>query len=198
MLNIILFGPPGAGKGTQSNKIIEKYGITHLSTGDVFRYNMKNETELGQLAKSYIDKGALVPDEVTNNMVKDFLERNENPNGFIFDGYPRTIAQGQALDKMLDEMGTSVSMMVALEVDENELVKRLLERGKTSGRADDQDEDTIRNRFKVYQEETSPLAMFYSEQDKYVGVHGMGTIDEIFDRINHEIDSKSISSSEED
>ena len=198
MLNIILFGPPGAGKGTQSNKIIEKYGITHLSTGDVFRYNIKNETELGQLAKSYIDKGALVHDEVTNNMVKDFLERNENSNGFIFDGYPRTIAQGEALDKMLTEKGTSVSMMVALEVDEDELVKRLLERGKTSGRVDDQDEETIRNRFKVYEDETSPLAVFYSEQDKYVGVHGMGSIDEIFDRIYHAIDSKSMSSSEED
>ncbi|MBT8326136.1 MAG: adenylate kinase [Bacteroidia bacterium] len=198
MLNIILFGPPGAGKGTQSNKIIEKYNITHLSTGDVFRYNMKNDTELGQLAKSYIDKGELVPDEVTNNMVKDFLERNENSNGFIFDGYPRTIAQGEALDKMLIEMGTSVSMLVALEVDEDELVKRLLERGKTSGRVDDQDEETIRNRFKVYQDETSPLAVYYSKQDKYVGVHGMGSIDEIFDRIYHAIDSKSNDVSEEE
>jgi adenylate kinase len=190
MLNIILFGPPGAGKGTQSAMIIEEYGVTHLSTGDVFRYNMKNDTELGQLAKSYIDKGELVPDEVTNNMVADFLKRNSNPNGFIFDGYPRTIAQGGALDKMLSDMGTEVSMMVALEVEENELVKRLLERGKTSGRVDDQDEDTIRNRFKVYQDETSPLAKYYSDQDKYVGVHGMGSIEEIFDRLNHAIDAK--------
>lgn len=190
MLNIILFGPPGAGKGTQSAKIIEKYGLTHLSTGDVFRYNIKNETELGVLAKSYIDKGELVPDEVTNNMVKDFLTRENNEHGFIFDGYPRTIAQGENLNKMLEEMGTTVSMMIALEVDENELVKRLLERGKTSGRVDDQEEDTIRNRFRVYQEETSPLAAFYSDLDKYVGVYGMGGIDDIFDRLCQAIESK--------
>ncbi len=190
MLNIILFGPPGAGKGTQSAKIIEKYNLTHLSTGDVFRYNIKNETELGVLAKSYIDKGELVPDEVTNNMVKDFLTREKNDHGFIFDGYPRTIAQGEMLNTMLLEMGTTVSMMVALEVDEDELVKRLLERGKTSGRVDDQDEGTIRNRFRVYAEETSPLAEFYSEQDKYVGIYGMGEIEEIFDRLCQAIESK--------
>lgn len=196
MLNIILFGPPGAGKGTQSNKLIEKYDLVHLSTGDVFRYNMKNDTELGVLAKSFIDKGELVPDEVTNNMVKDFVARNMNDKGFIFDGYPRTIAQGEALDKTLAELETSVSMMIALEVEEDELVKRLIERGKTSGRVDDQDEDTIRNRFKVYAEETSPLAEFYSDQEKYVGVHGMGSIDEIFDRLSHAIDSKTRSESE--
>ncbi|MBT6235128.1 MAG: adenylate kinase [Bacteroidetes bacterium] len=194
MLNIILFGPPGAGKGTQSNKLIEKYGLTHLSTGDVFRYNIKNETELGVLAKSYIDKGELVPDEVTNNMVKDFLQRNTNEQGFIFDGYPRTIAQGENLEKVLGDMDTQVTMMLALEVDEDELVKRLLERGKTSGRVDDQNEDTIRNRFKVYQEETSPLAEFYSNQDKYMGVHGKGTIDEIFERLTHAIEAKTAQS----
>lgn len=197
MLNLILFGPPGAGKGTQSNLIIEKYGLTHLSTGDVFRYNIKNETDLGVLAKSYIDKGELVPDEVTNNMVKDFLERNSNESGFIFDGYPRTIAQGEALDAMLEEMNTEVSMLVALEVEENELVKRLLERGKTSGRADDQDEETIRNRFKVYEEETSPIAVYYSNKDKYVGVHGQGSIEEIFDRLCHAIDAKITANSED-
>lgn len=190
MLNIVLFGPPGAGKGTQSAKLIEKYNLVHLSTGDVFRYNMRNETELGLLAKSYIDKGELVPDEVTNNMVKDFIAREINENGFIFDGYPRTIAQGEALDATLTEFKTAVSMMIALEVDEDELVKRLLERGKTSGRIDDQDEGTIRNRFKVYAEETAPLASFYSNQEKYVGVHGMGSIEEIFDRLTHAIDSK--------
>jgi adenylate kinase len=196
MLNIILFGPPGAGKGTQSAKIIEKYGLTHLSTGDVFRYNIKNETDLGILAKSYIDKGELVPDEVTNNMVKDFLSRENNENGFIFDGYPRTIAQGEELNKILEELNTSVSMMIALEVDEDELVKRLLERGKTSGRIDDQDEGTIRNRFRVYQEETSPLASFYSDLNKYVGVYGMGEIDEIFDRLCQAIESKNKAESE--
>jgi adenylate kinase len=193
MLNVILFGPPGAGKGTQSAKLIEKYELTHLSTGDVFRYNIKNETELGVLAKSYIDKGELVPDEVTNNMVKDFLGRNWNDNGFIFDGFPRTIAQGNALERMLAEMDTTISTMIALEVDEDELVKRLMERGKTSGRVDDQNEATIRNRFKVYQNETAPLASFYSDQDKYVGVYGMGSVDEIFERLTHAIDAKSSS-----
>jgi len=186
MLNIILFGPPGAGKGTQSAKLIDKYELTHLSTGDVFRYNIKNETELGVLAKSFIDKGELVPDEVTNNMVKDFLVRNANEKGFIFDGYPRTIAQ----DIVLTEMDTSVTMMLALEVDEDELVKRLLERGETSGRVDDQNEDTIRNRFKVYQEETSPLAQFYSDQGKYTGVYGMGVVDDIFYRLCKAIEAK--------
>ncbi len=190
MLNIILFGPPGAGKGTQSTKLIGKYGLTHLSTGDVFRYNIKNETKLGVLAKTFIDQGELVPNELTNNMVKDFLERNANENGFIFDGYPRTIAQGKSLDKVLSEMGTSVNMMLALEVEEDELVKRLLERGKTSGRVDDQNEDTIRNRFRVYLEETSPLVAYYAEQGKYMGVHGMGTVDAIFDRLCDAIEVK--------
>lgn len=195
MLNIILFGPPGAGKGTQSAKLIEKYDLTHLSTGDVFRYNIKNETELGVLAKSYIDKGELVPDEVTNNMVADFLKRNNNESGFIFDGYPRTIAQGETLDAMLEDLNTEVSMMIALEVDEDELVKRLLERGKSSGRVDDQSEDTIRNRFKVYQEETAPLAVFYSDKEKYMGVHGMGSVDEIFERLCSAIEARSQSES---
>lgn len=183
MLNIILFGPPGAGKGTQSAKLLEKYELTHLSTGDIFRYNMKNDTELGVLAKEYIDKGELVPDEVTVGMVEDFLDRNSEANGFIFDGFPRTIAQGEALDRIMDKKGQKIDLMLALEVEEDELVRRLLERGKTSGRADDQDEATIRNRFKVYEEETSPLAKYYSDQDKYRGVHGMGEIDEIFNRL---------------
>jgi adenylate kinase len=194
MLNIILFGPPGAGKGTQSEALVNKYELTHLSTGDVFRYNMKNNTELGELAKSFIDKGELVPDEVTNKMVKDFLKRNWNDNGFIFDGYPRTIAQGEALDSMVSELETSITMMIALEVDEDELVTRLLERGKASGRVDDQDESIIRNRFKVYQEETAPLSQFYSDQEKYVGVHGKGSIEEIFERLCHAIDMKTAQS----
>lgn len=189
MLNIILFGPPGAGKGTQSAKLIEQYHLTHLSTGDVFRYNIKNETELGILAKSFIDQGELVPDEVTNNMVNDFIDRNWNENGFIFDGFPRTIAQGNALATMLAKKDSSITVMLALEVEENELVKRLIERGITSGRIDDQDEDTIRNRFKVYQNETSPLAAFYNEQGKYVGILGMGSVEEIFDRLTKAIKS---------
>lgn len=188
MLNIILFGPPGAGKGTQSSKLIEKYGLVHLSTGDVFRYNIKNQTELGILAKSYIDKGQLVPDEVTNRMVKDFIERNNNDQGFIFDGYPRNIAQGENLDRVMQDFNTEVTSMIALEVDEDELVNRLLERGKTSGRPDDQDESIIRNRFKVYNEETSPLADFYAQKEKFIAVQGKGSIDEIFHNLCKAID----------
>jgi len=190
MLNVILFGSPGAGKGTQSAKLIERYKLTHLSTGDVFRYNIKNETDLGILAKSFIDKGALVPDEVTNNMVRDFVKRNLNEYGFIFDAYPRTIAQGEELAKMLEALNTEVSMMLALEVDEDELVRRLLERGKTSGRVDDQNEETIRTRFKVYKDETSPLAAFYSAKNKFVGVPGMGSVDEIFEGLCNAIEAK--------
>lgn len=191
MLNIILFGPPGAGKGTQSARLIEKYGLVHLSTGDVFRYNIKNQTELGVLAKSFIDKGQLVPDEVTNHMVKDFIARNNNDKGFIFDGYPRTIAQGENLDRVLEEYQANVTSMIALEVDEDELVIRLLERGKSSGRPDDQDEAIIRNRFKVYNDETSPLANFYAKKGKFIAVKGKGSIDEIFQNLCKAIDGVS-------
>ena len=191
MLNIILFGPPGAGKGTQSARLIEKYGLVHLSTGDVFRYNIKNQTELGVLAKSFIDKGQLVPDEVTNHMVKDFIARNNNDKGFIFDGYPRTIAQGENLDRVLEEYQANVTSMIALEVDEDELVIRLLERGKSRGRADDQDEAIIRNRFKVYNDETSPLANFYATKGKFIAVKGKGSIDEIFQNLCKAIDGVS-------
>lgn len=191
MINIILFGPPGAGKGTQSARLIEKYGLVHLSTGDVFRYNIKNQTELGELAKSFIDKGQLVPDEVTNQMVKDFIARNNNDKGFIFDGYPRTIAQGENLDRVLEEYQANVTSMIALEVDEDELVIRLLERGKSSGRPDDQDEAIIRNRFKVYNDETSPLANFYAKKGKFVAVKGKGSIDEIFQNLCKAIDGVS-------
>ena len=190
MLNVILFGAPGAGKGTQSAKLIEKYQLTHLSTGDVFRYNIKNETELGVLANQYIENGNLVPDEVTCNMVADFIDRNMNEHGFIFDGFPRTIAQGKSLDSMLAERDMKIDLMLALEVDRDELVKRLLERGKTSGRKDDQDVETISNRLTVYDKETSPLAEFYSAQNKYMGIHGMGSIDEIFERLCAAIEMK--------
>lgn len=188
MLNIILFGPPGAGKGTQSARLIGKYGLVHLSTGDVFRYNIKNQTELGILAKSFIDKGQLVPDEVTNQMVKDFIARNNNNKGFIFDGYPRTIAQGKNLDRILEEYQANVTSMIALKVDEDELVNRLLERGKSSGRPDDQDEAIIRNRFKVYNDETSPLSDFYAKKGKFIAVKGKGSIDEIFQNLCKAID----------
>jgi adenylate kinase len=190
MLNLVLFGPPGAGKGTQSEKLLEHYGLTHLSTGDVFRYNIKNETELGLRAKSYIDQGELVPDEVTINMVKDFIAKHiDSTDGFIFDGFPRTVEQGKALDHMLSEMNTGIDLMVALEVDEDELVRRLLERGKVSGRADDQSEDTIRNRFAEYNAKTAPLKEFYTEQGKYHSVKGMGSVEDIFNRLVRTIDS---------
>ena len=189
MLNIVLFGPPGAGKGTQSEKLIEKYGLTHLSTGDIFRKNIKSETELGILAKSYIDKGQLVPDEVTIGMLKAEVKVQENPKGFIFDGFPRTVNQAEALDEFLKEIGTSITGMVALEVEEEELIKRLLERGKTSGRADDQNVETIKNRIEVYNKETSPVAEYYSQQGKYQGVYGIGSIKEIFDKICGAIDA---------
>jgi adenylate kinase len=190
MLNIILFGPPGAGKGTQSKLLLEKYELTHLSTGDIFRYNIDNGTELGLTAKEYSDGGKLVPDKVTIEIVKDFILRNKGVKGFIFDGFPRTIAQGIALDHMLSELQTDIDLMLALEVDDEELVRRLLERGKTSNRADDQNEETIRQRLEVYENETSPLAEFYSKQDKYVGIHGAGEIQEIFERLCAAIEMK--------
>jgi adenylate kinase len=188
MTNIILFGPPGAGKGTQAEILKDTYNLVHISTGDVFRYNIKNETELGLSAKSYMDKGQLVPDEVTINMLKAEVEKNEGANGFIFDGFPRTEAQAKALGKLLNSKNTQVSGMVALEVDDEVLVKRLLERGKTSGRPDDADEAIIRNRIKVYYDETAILKNYYQQQDKYYGVDGVGSIEEITERLNNVID----------
>ncbi|MCB9244812.1 MAG: adenylate kinase [Flavobacteriales bacterium] len=183
MFNLVIFGPPGAGKGTQSEKLLDKYQLTHLSTGDVFRANIKGETELGLLAKSFIDRGELVPDEVTIGMVKDFVEDRVSARGFVFDGFPRTIAQGEALDHFLNERGTPINIVLALEVDEDELVRRLLERGKISGRADDQSEATIRTRFNEYLQKTEPLLEYYEKQGKLNRVHGMGSIDDIFARL---------------
>lgn len=189
MLNLVLFGPPGAGKGTQSEKLLEHYNLIHLSTGDVFRYNIKNQTKLGVRAKSYMDQGELVPDDVTINMVRDFIKKSPNStNGFIFDGFPRTVEQGKALDEMLQDFDTEITMMVALEVEEGELVRRLLERGKVSGRADDQSENTIRNRFAEYNFKTAPLKEYYADQGKFYAVKGMGSIDEIFNRLTKTID----------
>ena len=188
MTNIVLFGPPGAGKGTQANFLKEKYDLVHISTGDVFRYNIKNETALGMLAKSYMDKGELVPDQVTIDMLNKEVEKNADANGFIFDGFPRTNAQAKALDDLMDSKDSQINAMVALEVDDEVLVERLLKRGETSGRADDSNEDVIRNRLKVYYDETAVVADYYSSQDKYVTVNGEGEIQEITERLSAVID----------
>ena len=179
MLNLVLFGPPGAGKGTQAARLVEKYHLVHLSTGDIFRSNIKEGTDLGQLAKSYIDKGALVPDEVTIGMLEAEVNSNSNAKGFIFDGFPRTSAQAEALDVFLSSKDTEVSSMLALEVDENELITRLLERGKSSGRADDQDAGIIKNRIQVYENETAVLKTYYANQNKFFGIEGVGSIESI-------------------
>lgn len=188
MLNIVLFGPPGAGKGTQSERLIEKYGLIHLSTGDIFRANIKGETELGVLAKSYIDKGQLVPDEVTINMLKSEVLNHTDAKGFIFDGFPRTNAQAAALDEFLSSQNTSISLMLALEVEENELKERLKKRAEISGRVDDANPEVIENRIRVYNNETAPVKDFYLAQKKFVSINGIGSIDEITNRLFEAID----------
>jgi adenylate kinase len=189
MKNIVLFGPPGAGKGTQAEVLKEKYELVHISTGDVFRYNIKNETELGMLAKSFMDDGHLVPDAVTINMLNAEVEKNKDANGFIFDGFPRTEAQAEALAFLMEEKNSQINAMVALEVDDEVLVQRLLERGKVSVRADDANEAVIRNRIKVYYDETAILKEYYKEQNKYYGVDGVGSIQEITERLSNVINA---------
>ncbi|WP_081988240.1 adenylate kinase [Psychroserpens jangbogonensis] len=188
MTNLVLFGPPGAGKGTQAGFLKEKYNLVHISTGDVFRFNIKNETALGMLAKSYMDKGELVPDQVTIDMLNAEVEKNADAKGFIFDGFPRTNAQAEALDKLMDTKDSQINAMIALEVDDEVLVGRLLERGKTSGRKDDADESIIRNRITEYYKKTAILKNYYSAQDKYFGVDGVGSITDITVRLNALID----------
>ncbi|WP_196885252.1 adenylate kinase [Aureivirga sp. CE67] len=189
MTNIVLFGPPGAGKGTQAEILKDKYNLVHISTGDVFRYNIKNETELGKLAKTYMDDGNLVPDEVTISMLEAEVNKNAEAQGFIFDGFPRTESQAVALDKFLETKGSQINGMVALEVPEDLLVDRILERGKTSGRTDDQDVSKIKNRFEEYNTKTAVLKDYYDAKDEYYGVDGVGSIEDITGRLSNVIDS---------
>src|SRR5690606_3390192 len=167
MFNLVLFGPPVSGKGTQAQKLIEKYKLVHLSTGDLLRNEIANQTPLGLEAKKIMDSGQLVPDEVVIGIINNCLEKNTGANGFLFDGFPRTLKQAEALDKLLVEKATGINLVLALEVNENELVRRLLERGKTSGRSDDTSEEVIRKRFQVYSNDTAPVAAYYKEQGKF-------------------------------
>jgi adenylate kinase len=190
MLNIILFGPPGSGKGTQSERLIEKYGLKHLSTGDLLRSEIAAQTPLGMEAKNLMDKGQLVPDEVVIGMISTALENNPQAKGFLFDGFPRTEAQSEALDKLLKLKQTEILVVLALEVSEEELVKRLLNRGLTSGRSDDTNESVIRARIAEYHKKTSAVAEYYSRFDKVVKVPGEGSIDEIFSNLCSEIEAR--------
>jgi len=188
MINLVLFGKPGAGKGTQAEFLKDKYNLKHISTGDVFRYNIKNGTELGTLAKSYMDKGDLVPDEVTIKMLEEEVAKNPDASGFIFDGFPRTTAQAEALDKFLDSRKMKIDATLALDADDEVLIQRLLERGKLSGRTDDQDESKIRNRFEEYNQKTALLQAYYEAQGKYHNVNGIGAIEDIAHRLDKVIE----------
>ena len=184
MFNLILFGPPGSGKGTQSEKIVEKFGLIHLSTGNLLRQEIADQTGLGLAAKSFMDKGQLVPDEVVIGMIDSCIEKHADAKGFLFDGFPRTAAQAEALDKLLSLKKTGITKVIALEVDEEELAKRLVKRGETSGRSDDTNEEVIRKRFAVYRNETEPVAEHYKGQGKFEAIKGVGSIDEIFEAIS--------------
>lgn len=188
MFNLILFGPPGSGKGTQSDKLVEKYGLIHLSTGNLLREEIANKTPLGKEAKKFIDHGQLVPDEVVIAMVDSFFDKHKDANGFLFDGFPRTVAQAQALDKLMSLKKTDIAIVLALDVTEAELINRLLNRGKTSGRSDDSDETVIKKRFSVYTNETSPVADYYKKAKKFKSIQGEGSVDEINAALRQAID----------
>lgn len=189
MINIVLFGPPGSGKGTQAQNLIQKFNLKQISTGDLFRHNIKNETELGKLAKSYMDKGELVPDQVTIDMLIDELKKPTNTQGFIFDGFPRTAFQTEALEDIVKNvLNDQIDICLSLVVEDEILVKRLLERGKTSGRSDDADENIIRNRIKEYYTKTAEVAELYKKQGKYVEVNGVGEIAEIAEKLYTEVE----------
>jgi len=188
MFNLILFGPPGSGKGTQSDRLVEKYGLIHLSTGNLLREEIANKTPLGKEAKKFIDHGQLVPDEVVIGMVDSFFDKHKDANGFLFDGFPRTVAQAQALDKLLILKKTDIAVVLALDVTESELINRLLNRGKTSGRSDDTDEIVIKKRFAVYTNETSPVADYYKKSRKFKAIQGEGSVDEINAALRQAID----------
>jgi adenylate kinase len=189
MINIVLFGPPGSGKGTQAQNLIEKFNLKQISTGDLFRFNMKNDTELGKLAKSYIDKGELVPDQVTIDMLIDELRKPTNAAGFIFDGYPRTAVQTEALEKIVkDELNDEIDVCLSLIVEDKILVERLLKRGETSGRTDDSNVEIIENRIKEYYAKTAEVAELYKQQGKYVEINGVGEINEISEKLFAEVE----------
>lgn len=188
MINLILFGPPGAGKGTQSAKLIEKYNLTHISTGDLFRKHLKEGTALGKLAREYMDKGNLVPDKVVIDMVEDKLRQSDNSGGIIFDGFPRTVPQAEALDQLLESMNAPIKVLVELVVNEDELKKRLADRALKENRPDDAKPEVIENRIKVYKDETVAVADYYRSHNKYASVIGVGDIEEIFTNLCREID----------
>ncbi|MEP7254248.1 MAG: adenylate kinase [Ferruginibacter sp.] len=190
MFNLILFGPPGSGKGTQSEKLIAKYGLKHLSTGDLLRNEISRQTALGKEAQNFMDKGQLVPDEVVIGMISSALDNNPDAKGFLFDGFPRTAAQAKALDKLLKLKNAPIAVMLALDVSEEELIKRLLKRGQTSGRSDDNNENVIKARILEYHNKTAVVADYYKKFEKVVMVKGEGTVDEIFTRLCTEIDKR--------
>jgi adenylate kinase len=189
MINVILFGPPGSGKGTQSEKLLHRYGLKHLSTGDLLRSEIAKQTPLGIEAKNVMDKGQLVPDEVVIGMISSALDNNPDAKGFLFDGFPRTEAQAEALDKLLKMKKTEINVVLALQVSEEELVNRLLNRGKTSGRSDDTGEEVVRARIKEYQDKTTVVADYYNRFGKVKNVQGEGSVDEIFTALSNEIDA---------